>query len=51
MGELLPRDDQPGMRAMWGIGHAIKSKYAVETVKIIIAEDDGYPMGSTLLMR
>lgn len=45
MGELLPRDDQPGMRAMWGIGHAIKSKYSVETVKIIIAEDDALPDG------
>ena len=45
MGELLPRDDQPGMRAMWGIGHALKSKYSVTTVKIIIAEDDGLPDG------
>lgn len=43
IGARIPRDDQPGMRAMWEIGHHLLKM--CPTVKIIIPDDETLPDG------
>jgi predicted P-loop ATPase len=43
IGDLIPMDHQPGMRAMWEIGHQLFAK--CPTVKLIVPDDPLLPDG------
>jgi putative DNA primase/helicase len=45
IGDLIPADHQPGMRAMWEIGHQLLK--LCPTVKVIIPDDRRCPMDGT----
>lgn len=43
LGDRIPRDSQPGMRAMWEVGHQLLKHCQV--VKVIIPDDETLPDG------